>query len=335
VELQPLLENLTQAPILFFFLGIIAALLHSDLEIPQPIPKLLSLFLLIAIGLKGGNELRGHPFTGGELVPTLFSGLFLALLLPLVCYRLVKVHFSRPTAAAIAATYGSTSAVTFITATALLDRYQIPYSGYMVAIMALMEFPAIIIGLSLAGTRDAIQPSETIREQGGRLLFRRTRHLLRNTLCHGSILLLLGSLCIGMIASPHQYAKISPLFNDLFYGILTIFLLDMGLLVGRRWGEMDRERNKILLWGLLLPIINGLISILVARVACSDLGDALLLVVLGCSGSYIAVPAAMRLALPEARATTYITMALAVTFPFNILVGLPAYYKIMQALWNQ
>ncbi len=320
------LSNLLNPPILFFFLGMIAVFLRSDLEIPNPLPKLLSLYLLLSIGFKGGVELAKSGLSSQVFI-TLLAAIIMAALVPLYAFAVLRRKLDGPNAAAIAATYGSVSAVTFIAATSFLSQLKIESSGYMVAAMALMESPAIVIGVSLA--RRYAAPQSTLgtstAHQGG--------ELWREAFFNGSVLLLMGSLLIGALTGERGYEALKPFTSDIFKGMLCLFLLDMGLVSARRIAALKKVGGFLLGFAILLPLFNAMIGIGLAKMLGLSVGDALLFCVLCASASYIAVPAAMRLAVPEANPGLYVSMALALTFPFNIIVGLPLYLLIIQNLW--
>ncbi len=309
------LSNLLSPPVLFFFLGVIAAVAKSDLEFPGPLAKGLALYLMVAIGLSGGKELAGRGFESSSLV-ALGGAVFLAFVIPVFVYLVLRRFFGRVNAAAIAATYGSVSAVTFIAAMTFLERQGIPFHGSMIAAMALMESPAILVGIWLA--------------KGNGLPW---KVLLREAALNGSVLLLLGSLFIGMLASQGSGEALHPFFKSIFPGVLCLFLLDMGLISGRRLGDLLRAGWRAVLPALILPPVQALLGIAMAAILGLDKGDALLLAVLAGSASYIAVPAALRVALPEANPGLYLPMALAVTFPFNIVIGIPLYLGIIARFW--
>lgn len=314
--MQEAFVNLLSPPVLFFFIGLVAAVFKSDLEFPAAVAKALALYLLVAIGFSGGVELAHEGFGFGT-AKTLAACLALAFLVPLWVYWMVSKFFRKVDAAAIAATYGSVSAVTFITAAAFLDRAGIPYNGTMIAAMALMESPAILVGLWLA--------------KGGGLPW---KLLVREALLNGSVVVLLGSLVIGMLATPQSVESLQPFTKGIFPGVLCLFLLDMGIVSGRRFGDLVRAGARAVVPALVFPPLHAAIAILLAHVLGLAAGDALLLAVLAAGASYIAVPAAMRVALPEANPGLYVPMALAVTFPFNILLGIPLYLAIIQNFWK-
>jgi hypothetical protein len=319
------LQNLLSAPVLFFFLGILAVLVGSDLEIPSPLPKLFSLYLLLAIGFKGGLELA-HSGLSALVVLTISAAVAMSLLVPLSSFAILRTRIDPANAAALAASYGSISAVTFITAESFLTILHIHFDGFMVAALALMESPAIVVGVVLA-----------------RLSLRRGREaesipwreVLQEAFLNGSVFLLIGSLVIGYVVtaySPSGVAKMEPFTDKLFYGALCFFLLDMGLVAAQRLQDLRRAGPFLVGFAVVAPLVHAVIGLLVARLLGLNLGDGLLFMVLCASASYIAVPAAMRMTVPEANPSLYISSALAVTFPFNVVVGIPLYLSLAQHL---
>jgi uncharacterized protein len=326
------LANLSSPPLLFFFLGATAALLRSDLEIPAQTARFLSLYLLFGIGFKGGVSLAESPWDG-TVAATLLVATALATAIPLYGFYLLRRRLGSADAAGIAATYGSISAVTFVTATSYLDAAGVPWSGYLVAAMALMEAPAIVVGLvlyHLSGART---------QQGGGAPAIEWRELLRESFLNGSVFLLVGSLAIGCITGSRGMSQVAPLVVEPFVGILCLFLLDMGLVAARRLRELEPKPGDratplgfLVGFAILFPLLNAAIAGAAAWLLGLAEGDALLLVVLAASASYIAVPAALRLALPEASPSIYLSMSLAITFPFNLLLGIPLYHAMLRAL---
>lgn len=326
------LSNLGSPPLLFFFLGVIAVAVRSDLEIPGQIAKFLSLYLLFAIGFKGGVALA-ESAVDATVVLTLLAAMAMSALIPIYTFFLLRRRMPVADAAAVAATYGSVSAVTFVTAAGYLDIQGVDWSGYLVAAMALMESPAIIMGILLYSryAGNATGSASTFS----------WKQLLNESMFNGSVLLILGSMLIGWITGSEGMAQVQPLVKDLFLGLLCLFLLDMGILAARRFrdflqtpdgGQRGRHLRLMLVTALAIPLLNAMIALGLARLLGLSEGNALLLVVLAASGSYIAVPAAMRLALPEASPGTYLTMSLAITFPFNLLIGIPAYHALTKWL---
>jgi hypothetical protein len=322
------LQNLLSAPVLFFFLGVLAVLVGSDLEIPAPLPKLFSLYLLLAIGFKGGVELE-HSGLGGPVLPTILAAVLMSLLVPVYSFLVLRLKFDSFNAAAMAATYGSISAVTFITAESFLETQQLSFDGFMVAALALMESPAIIIGLLLVKLAASQQrPEDDDNSMNWGLV-------LHEALLNGSVFLLVGSLLIGVLVAGQSSAgveKMLPFTDKLFYGALSFFLLDMGMVAAQRVGDLRRAGAFLIGFSVLMPLFNAGVGALIARVLDLSPGNALLFVVLCASASYIAVPAAMRMTVPEANPSLYISSALGVTFPFNIIVGIPLYMALVRAV---
>jgi uncharacterized protein len=325
-----ILSNILNPPVLFFFLGMLAIFVRSDLEIPNPLPKLFSLYLLVAIGFKGGHEL----FQSGLsplILATLGAAVFMASVVPVYSFFILKIKLDNYNAAAIAATYGSISAVTFITASSLLDKLQIPYGGHMVAALALMESPAIVVGLILVRIFNKKEAKEDTSEHEN--TENSWGEVLHEAFLNGSVLLLIGSVIIGILTGLDGWNKVHLFIEkDIFYGALMFFLLDMGLVAARRIQDLRQTGMFLIGFAVLMPIANALIGIVLARVIGMGQGDSLLFAVLCASASYIAVPAAMRMTVPEANPSLYVSMALAITFPFNIIVGIPIYLQAIKLL---
>jgi hypothetical protein len=318
-----IVSNILNPPVLFFFLGMVAVFVKSDLEIPAPFPKLLSLYLLFSIGFKGGVELIKSGITQ-EVLFTMLAAILMACIVPVFSFFILKLKLDTYDAAAIAATYGSISAVTFITAGAFLTELGIDYDGYMVAALALMESPAIIVGLILVNVFTADQGERDFSWS----------EVLQEAFLNSSVFLLIGSLVIGVLTGEHGWDILAPFTQGLFYGVLTFFLLDMGLVAARRIKDLQKTGAFLISFAIIIPIINAAIGILIAKFIGMPQGDALLFSVLCASASYIAVPAAMRLTVPEANPSLYVSTALAVTFPFNIIVGIPVYLYGINLLWR-
>jgi len=324
------LTNLSSPPLLFFFLGAAAAFLRSDLEIPTQVAKFLSLYLLLAIGFKGGVALSESSLDGSVWL-TLGAAVLLSIIVPLLVFALLRRRLAGADAAAVAATYGSISAVTFVTCTSYLDAGDIAWGGHLVAAMAIMESPAIVIGillyrLSLSGHQGAIANVDW-------------RELGREACLNGSVFLIVGSLVVGWITGHDGKEQISAFTSDIFIGMLCLFLLDMGIVAARRLQELGYSSSErsfgvgaMISWGVVFTLVNACLAGSLAILLGLSEGDALLLTVLGASASYIAVPAAMRLALPEADPSIYLPMSLAVTFPFNLLIGIPLYHQLLRWL---
>ncbi|MBO6806307.1 sodium-dependent bicarbonate transport family permease [Thalassospira sp.] len=312
-------QNLLSPIVLFFVLGVGAALARSDLTIPEAVAKGISLYLLFAIGFKGGVAVsnNGIDLTLGM---TLMSGVILSFVLPFIAFGLLRwiSQLSRTDAAAVAGHYGSISIVTFVAATSVLQSSGIVAEGYMVAVAAAMEAPAIFSALLLVSS-------------GGK--GRMDGALIREILLNGSIVLLVGSFLIGWITGAEGMAKIEALIVAPFQGVLCLFLLDMGLVAGRGLKQGRAVlRPGPLVFGMLMPVIGSCLGLAFALLIGLSLGGAVLLMVLAASASYIAVPAAMRVALPEANPSVYLTLSLGVTFPFNLTLGIPLYLAIASAV---
>jgi len=322
MDLNLIVSNILNPPILFFFLGMVAVFVKSDLEIPSPLPKLFSLYLLFAIGFKGGVELNKSGLSY-EVILILSAAIMMACLVPIYTFFLLRIKLDLYNSAAIAATYGSISAVTFITAGAFLQQLDISYDGYMVAALALMESPAIIVGLILVKL--------FTNDQGDREFS--WSEVLREAFLNSSVFLLVGSLIIGLLTGEHGWEVLSPFTQEMFYGVLTFFLLDMGLVAAKRIKDLQATGFFLIGFAILVPVLNAAIGIGLAKLIGMSQGDALLFAVLCASASYIAVPAAMRMTVPEANPSLYVSSALAVTFPFNIIVGIPLYLYVINLFW--
>jgi len=324
MDFNLILSNVLNPPVLFFFLGMAAIILKSDLEIPNPLPKLFSIYLLLAIGFKGGYEISKSGINQ-EIGIILFVSILMAIVIPIISFFILRLKLDAYNSAAIAATYGSISAVTFITATSFLNQQGIPSDGYMVAALALMESPAIIIGLVLVKIF-AVQEKEDSEFNWS--------EVLKEAFLNGSVFLLVGSLIIGAITGENGWHKLEPFTQEIFYGALTVFLLDMGLVAARRIAELKKSGIFLIGFSILMPVFSAVLGIGIAALIGMSQGNALLFAVLCGSASYIAVPAAMRMTVPEANPSLYISMALALTFPFNIILGIPIYLGIINQFWT-
>jgi hypothetical protein len=353
-------KSLLDPAILFFFLGGLIGLVRSNLEIPAPVAKFLSLYLLMALGFKGGQSLAAAGFTA-DTIKVLAIAIALALAIPGCSFLVLSKRTNKLDAAAIAATYGSVSAVTFITASQFLINRGAESGGYMTVALVVMESPAIVMAVLLASwarnqNRQAastavVEPAAeeramaTVSSLGpGRVIVddpsaeaeaaaeRSTgvsmKAVLHEAFTDGAHLLLIGSLVIGTITGTNGEVAMKPFVNDIFKGLLAFFLLEMGLLVSRQLREMRGLDPFLVAFALVAPPVNAMIALLIGRVAGLDLGDLTLLAVLAASGSYIVVPAVVRFAIPEAKPSRYFSMALGITFPFNVVIGIPLYYAV-------
>lgn len=315
-----ILDTLTSPVILFFVLGFIAASLKSDLTIPEAFAKAMSIYLMAAIGLKGGVEVANSGLTA-EIAVAAAAGLALSFLLPILAFALLRQFggLSKVDAGAVAAHYGSVSVVTFVTAKEILTGQGLGPAGYMVAVLALMETPAIISGLMLA------RRGETVSGE-------KTGTPWHEVLTNASVMILVGSFIIGTIAGADGFAPVKPLFDTGFRGVLCLFLLDMGLIAARRLIQSRKITWRLVMLAIILPLLNGTIGTVAGTLIGLDIASAAALGILAASASYIAVPAAMRLALPQADPGIYLSMSLGVTFPFNIIFGITIFAALAQAI---
>lgn len=306
--------------ILFFVLGGFAGLVRSDLSVPEPIGKAMSLYLMAAIGLKGGIQVMQSGYSA-DIIMALAAGIALSLILPIPAYALLRKAggLDRVNSGAIAAHYGSVSVVTFVTGTEILSALSMPAAGYMVAVMAAMETPAIVMGLLLArgGLAWGSRPSGL--------------SLWHETFLNGSVVLLVGAFLIGLAVGKDGAAPVLPFFETGFRGILCLFLLDMGLIAARRLRETRNLTWRLVALGVALPVTQGMVGVLTGSLIGLEPGSAAALGMLAASASYIAVPAVMRMSLPQADPGISLGMALAVTFPFNVTLGIPLYATL--AAW--
>jgi uncharacterized protein len=316
-----ILETLTSPIILFFVLGLIAGFARSDLAIPEALAKGMALYLMASIGLKGGVSVAESGFTA-ELGVAALSGIALSLLLPFPAFILLRRFggLGQVDAGAVAAHYGSVSLVTFVTAQEMLAGAGLEAAGFMVAVLALMETPAIITGLMLA-RRGAARRGDDGR--GG---------LLHEVFLNASVVMLVGAFAIGLIAGKEGFAPIKPVFDGGYRGILCLFLLDMGLIAARRIVQSKALTVRLAILAITIPLINGVVGTAVGTLVGLDAGTAAMLGILAASASYIAVPAAMRMALPEANPGIYLSMSLGLTFPFNIVIGITLFAGLARVL---
>ncbi|MEN8703616.1 MAG: sodium-dependent bicarbonate transport family permease [Polaribacter sp.] len=318
MDLHYLIDNLTNPALLFFFLGLVAVNIKSDLRIPENSSKFISLYLLLAIGFKGGQELA-HSIITSEIIYSLLFGILLAIIVPIYCYFVLRVKLSVENSGAIASAYGSVSAVTFVTTISFLEMSQIPFGGHMVAVMALMEAPSIIVGVMLI----AIFSSEKKNKHS-------FKDVIHHSLTNGSVVLIIGSLVVGYFTNDAQAEGIKPFTTDIFKGFLAVFLLDMGIVSGQKLKALLKKGWFTLSFSIFIPLINGCLVAILSVFFIEEIGNRLLMSILAASASYIAVPAAMKLAAPKANPGLYIPMALAITFPFNITIGMPLYLCIIE-----
>jgi hypothetical protein len=312
-----LIDNITNPAFLFFILGIIAVKLKSDLEIPPNSSKFISLYLLFSIGFKGGQELA-HSHFSIQIIWSVIFGVVISGIIPLYTFFILKRKLSIENSGAIAAAYGSVSAVTFVTAVSFLEIQNQTFSGYMVAIMALMEAPAIIIGVMLIKLYAEKKDKDIDLNS-----------IIKHSLTNGSVLLILGSLIIGIMASEKQAQGIKPFTTDIFKGFLAIFLLDMGITSGTKLNDFFKSGWFTVLFAIFIPLLNGCLIAFLSGYVIDDIGNRFIFSVLAASASYIAVPAALKIAVPGANPGIFLPMALAVTFPFNITIGMPIYFLVV------
>lgn len=332
MNLDTVLSNFLSAPVLFFFLGLIAVWVKSDLEVPPAIAKFFSLYLLFDIGIKGGEELYHSGFTT-QIMMILGACMVMAIVVPFFAYKVLRFKLDPYNAGAIAATYGSVSAVTFATAQAFLTGQSVKAGGYMVAGMAIMESPAIVVGLFLIRSATKHDKSELTAASHGHE-GSSMKEVLREAFFNGSIVLLVGSVIIGYLAGDAGEKELHGFVKDIFKGMLALYLLDMGLVAGARMSALAKSGIFLIAFAIIVPLINAALGIGISYMLGISEGDALLFTILCASASYIAVPAAMRMAVPQANMSLLLPMALAVTFPFNIVIGIPTYFSIIQAIWK-
>ncbi|MBM3377175.1 MAG: sodium-dependent bicarbonate transport family permease [Betaproteobacteria bacterium] len=324
------MTSLLDPAVLFFLVGLFAGLVRSNLEIPPAISRFLALYLLMALGLKGGLSLAQTGLTQ-EVLASLGLAIVIALITPVIGFLVLRRTTTPFNAIAIAATYGSVSAVTFITANQFLDRLGVDHGGYMAAAMAIMESPAVILAVLMAnlvrkGQLGGSQGIASAPHPGGLM------STLHESFTDGAQLLLLASMVIGFYMGPEGAAAMKPFSADLFKGMLAFFLLDMGLLAAKSMGSLKNQSLFLVVYAVVAPLVHASISVVLASWAGLSVGDTTLLAVLAASASYIAVPAVLREAIPEADASVYVGLSLGITFPLNILVGIPLYYGMALAI---
>ena len=333
------MQNLLDPAILFFLLGVLAGVIKSNLEIPPAISRFLSLYLLMALGLKGGFALSHSGLTANVGI-SLAAAMVLAISIPLMGYWFLRRFVAVFDAAAVAATYGSVSAVTFVTAVQYLENQNIDYGGHMAAAMALMESPAIILAVVLANTLRKKQTPPIVSLGSGVAGLSGPPNqqsisigkILHESFTDGAQLLLLGAMVVGMMTGDAGKAAMEPFSGDLFKGMLSFFLLDMGLMAARNLPQVKGQSPALIAYAIIGPILHASLALGLAYVLNLPAGDGALLMVLAASASYIAVPAVLRFALPEANPSLYFGLSLGITFPLNILFGIPAYVSIAQSV---
>ena len=333
------MSNLLDPAILFFVFGVLAGLLKSNLEIPPAISRFLSLYLLMALGLKGGFALS-HSGLNDKVGVTIAAAITLAIVIPLLGYCILRKFVSGFDAAAVAATYGSVSAVSFVTAVQYLENQQLPYGGHMAAAMALMESPAIIMAVFFANSLRQREVRDVVAVSGGVAALQAgpaksgvsLAKVLHESFTDGAQLLLLGAMVVGFITGDSGKSAMQPFSGDLFKGMLSFFLLDMGLMAARNVFQIRGKSPIFLAYAVVGPLVHASLALGLAYLLNLSVGDGALLMVLAASASYIAVPAVLRYALPEANPSLYFGLSLGVTFPLNIILGIPAYTAVAQAV---
>ncbi|MEN1705865.1 MAG: sodium-dependent bicarbonate transport family permease [Planctomycetota bacterium] len=330
MQFDLLLANLLSPPVLFFALGMLATAVRSDLSIPDQIQKLFSLYLLWAIGFKGGYELRNAGLELDVAKPVL-AAIAISFLTPVFVFPVFRRLFKPADACAIAACFGSVSVVTFITAQNFLAAQSVPIGGYMVAALALMEAPAIVVAVVLYRAHTHKQT----RARGEPSADSGVHALIREAATGAPVFLLLGSLVAGALAGEPGWKTLQPFCEDIFYGVLVLFLLEAGMTASRQLRDIGDVKTKAVATGLIMPLLGAAVAIAISRILGLTVGDATILAVLSASASYIAVPAAMRIAVPEANSGLYLPMSLGITFPFNIAFGIPLYLAAVRLLWPE
>ncbi len=320
MSFELIISNLSNPTLLFFLFGVLAMVLKSDLEIPQQSVKFISIYLLFSIGFKGGQELQ-HTTEKGELFKAILFGISIAAIIPFYCFFILRKRLGVSNAGAIAASYGSVSAITFITGVSFLEFHAEKFNSHMVAVMAMMELPAIIVAFILINLYE--DPSSKTQSFSS---------IIRHSITNGSVLMLLGSLIIGLVSDSKQAEGIKPFTTDIFKGFLAIFLLEVGMVTAKRFSTFRAYGLYAFLVGIFVPLFNGCAVAFLSQFVISQPGDRFIFATLAASASYIAVPAAMRLAAPKADPGLYIPMAIGVTFTFNITLGLPIYHAIINQL---
>jgi hypothetical protein len=311
------LQNLVSPAVLFFVLGIIAAVVKSDLKFPRGLSETLSIYLLAAIGLKGGIELSEHSLQ--TLVKPTGATLALGIIIPFVAFAVCRwFRFDRKNAAALAATYGSVSIVTFGAGVAFLEFQQIPFESYMSAMVVILETPAILISLLILGYLEGDKKTSSVID----------KEIIKDSFFGKSIILMVGGMIVGVIAGKAALPAVKPLFIDLYPSVLVIFLLGMGLVAGERLKEIGVYGFKLILLAILFPLTFGVLGVWFGALSDLSVGGAAIMGVLAASASYIAAPAAIKNSIPDANPAIYLGMSLGITFPFNLIIGIPLYLQI-------
>lgn len=314
--LEIAVSNLTSIPVLAFALGLLATKIGSDLRLPEAIFQGFTIYLLLGIGIKGGVALNKTEFSE-LLIPILWT-LILSFLIPTIAFFALPLFgkFSIADRGALASHYGSTSLVTFTAAVVLLESLQIYFEGFVVSLLAILEIPGILVGLLLARQFSGSRPP--------------LRESLREILTGKSIILLSGGLVLGALTGQQGYAKVEPFFSSIFTGVLALFLLEMGIVAGRRLSDLRESGVGLFMFAVTFPLLSGFLGVSAGHFAGLSMGGATILGVLSASASYIAAPAAVRLALPEASPGKFLTASLGITFPFNLTLGIPAMLTLSQ-----
>lgn len=311
-------QNLTSVPVLVFVLGMLAAVVKSDIRLPDAVYQVISVYLLFGIGLKGGVALQQSPLS--SMAGAILATVVLGIVIPILAFNALRLvpAVGEVDRGAIAAHYGSTSLVTFSAALVFLETTNIAYEGFATALLTIMEIPGIVIGIFLA-TRHINRSVDW-------------RHSLQEVVLGKTILLLVGGLVIGYLTGSTGYERIAPFFVDLLPGILALFLLHLGFIAGDQLHHLRSAGPRLVVFALLFPLVAGMLGILAGKTVGLSVGGMVVLGVLSASASYIAAPAAIGIAVPEANKGLAITMSIGITFPMNLVIGIPLYVKIAQLI---
>lgn len=324
-------KALLDPTILFFLLGVGAGLIRSNLAIPSQMARFLALYLLMALGLKGGFALAQSGFHA-TVITDLGLAITLALVIPMVGYAFLRRFVTPFNAAAVAAAYGSVSAVTFITTIQYMENQGIAYGGHMSAALALMESPAILFAVFMANLIRARLPKKKGKAP---VADASLRHVLQESFTEGTQILLLGSMVVGYLTGEQGKSVMEPFTGNIFKGMLAFFLLDMGMATAAHFKDLQRVSKRLVIYGVVGPLVHALFALWLCSIFRVEMGSAVLLMVLAASASYIAVPAVIKHAIPEASPLLYLGMPLGLTFPFNILVGIPLYVGLAEKFLRQ